>query len=74
MIGIDDEARPRGSVRFVVQADGKTIHAATLTGSDKATPIALNVAGVKKLTLLTDFADGANTGDHADWADARVVK
>ena len=74
VIGIDDEARPRGSVRFVVQADGKTIHAATLTGSDKATPIALNVAGVKKLTLLTDFADGANTGDHADWADARVVK
>jgi hypothetical protein len=74
VIGIDDEARPRGSVRFVVQADGKTIHAVTLTGNDKATPIALNVAGVKTLTLLADFADGANVGDHADWADARVVK
>ena len=74
VIGIDDEARPRGSVRFIVQADGKTIHSTTLTGRDKAVPLALDVAGVKRLTLLADFAEDANVGDHADWADARVMK
>jgi hypothetical protein len=74
VIGIDDAARPRGSVTFIVRGDGKVLHQSTLTGRDKATPIALDIAGAKKLTLITDFASDAHVGDHANWADARVMK
>jgi hypothetical protein len=74
VIGIDDGARPRGSVTFIVRGDGKTLHQSTLTGRDKATHLALDIAGVRKLTLITNFADDAHVGDHANWADARVMK
>ena len=74
VIGIDDEARPRGSVTFIVRADGNELLAQTLTGRDAAEHISLEVAGVKRLVLITDFADDAHVGDHADWADARLVK
>ena len=74
VIGIDDEARPRGSVEFIALADGKKILSKTLTGRDKAVPIALDIAGVKRLALITDFAALASVGDHADWADARIMK
>lgn len=74
VIGIDDKARPQGSVEFVVKTDGKQIYSRTLTGRDKSVSIALDIDGAKRLTLIADYADEANTGDHADWADARVMK
>ncbi len=74
VVGIDDEARPRGSVQFIVEADGKQIYSQKLTGDNKSAPVLLDIAGVKKLTLTADFAEDASVGDHADWADARVMK
>jgi len=74
VIGIDDEARPQGSVEFIALADGKKILSKTLTGRDKAVPILLDIHDVKRLTLITDFAALASVGDHADWADARIMK
>ena len=74
VIGIDDEARPGGSVRFIVEADGKQVFAADVTGRDKAVPVAVDIENVKKLTLTADFSSLASVGDHADWADARVMK
>jgi hypothetical protein len=74
VVGIDDEARPRGSVRFVVRADGKEIHSVKRTGTDKAVRLVLDVSDVKELTLVADFAEDASVGDHADWADARLMK
>jgi len=72
--GIDDEARPQGSVQFVVEIDGKTACSVHLTGRDKAAPVTVDVSGAKTLTLIADFAEEASVGDHADWADARVMK
>ncbi len=74
VVGIDDEARPRGSVKFIVRVDGKELLAKVLGGRDKALPIVFDVAGGKRLTLIADFAEDAHVGDHADWADARLVK
>lgn len=72
--GIDDAARPRGSVDFIVEADGKPVFSKRLTGRDKAVALAIDIEGVRKLCLVTDFAEDASVGDHADWADARVMK
>lgn len=74
VIGIDDKARPRGSVQFVVLIDGKQIFSQTLTGRDRAVHIALDISGANQLTLIAGFADDASVGDHADWADARVMR
>jgi NPCBM/NEW2 domain-containing protein len=74
VIGIDDEARPRGSVEFIIKADGKKLFSRKLTGSDKAVTIDVDVTGAKRLALITDFAEDASVGDHADWADARLIK
>ncbi|MFW6158554.1 MAG: NPCBM/NEW2 domain-containing protein [Planctomycetota bacterium] len=74
VIGIDDEARPHGSVEFVVKADGRRLFAKVLTGRDRAAPVVVDISGARRLTLLTDFAEDASVGDHADWADARVMK
>lgn len=74
VIGIDDAARPNGSVDFIVQGDGKVLLSKRLTGRNAAVTVSLDISGVKKLSLISDFADEINVGDHADWADARVMK
>ncbi|MFO7900943.1 MAG: NPCBM/NEW2 domain-containing protein [Planctomycetota bacterium] len=74
VVGIDDEARPHGSVEFVVKADGRKLFAKVLTGRDKAVSVAVDISGARRLTLVADFAEDASVGDHADWADARVMK
>jgi hypothetical protein len=74
VIGIDDAARPRGAAAFVVKADGRVLYSGVRTGLDAPLPIALPVRGVKRLTLVTDFGPDASDGDHADWADAKLMK
>jgi hypothetical protein len=74
VIGIDDAARPRGSVTFIIEADGKGLFSRTLTGLDRAVSVELDITGVSHLTLTTDFNEDASVGDHANWADARLIK
>lgn len=75
-IGIDDEAAGAGSVVFRVLVDGQERFASPiLRGGD--TPIELtpiDVADAQRLTLIVEFADHGDVQDHADWADARLVK
>ncbi|MFQ5412852.1 MAG: NPCBM/NEW2 domain-containing protein [Phycisphaerae bacterium] len=74
-IGIDDAVRPRGSVVFrVIGDDNVLLDSGPVTGNDKPRPIAVDVAGVTRLTLLVDFGAGLDLADHADWADARLLK
>ena len=44
-----------------------------MTASSGAIPIDLNVAGVQQLSLVVTAANGNTTGNHAVWADARLV-
>ncbi len=74
VVGIDDAARPLGSVQFVVRADGKELFSKVITGNDEAVPLTLDISGAGRLTLIADFADNASVGDHANWADARLMK
>jgi len=71
-VGVDDEAKDRGSVEFKIEADGKLLWASgVLRGGGAAKPVDLDLAGVKMLKLIiTDAGDGSG-GDYADWADAR---
>ena len=72
--GVDDEVNknPASSVEFLVIGDGKELwKSGILRAGDAAKDCAVNVSGVKALTLKVSEADDGNSFDHADWADAK---
>ncbi len=74
-IGVDDEVGNNGSVTFQVWGDGiKLYDSGIMTGSSATKSVNLNITGVNSLKLVvTNGGDNINY-DHADWADARVIK
>lgn len=74
-IGIDDAARPSGSVLFRVLGDAKSLfESEVLTGGDPPKDVRVEVKGIKKLTLIADYGDELDLSDHADWGGARLIK
>lgn len=74
-IGIDDAMAKRGSVVFRVLGDGRELFKSEiLRGGAKPVDISVDISGVKLLELSTDAADGLDLGDHANWADLRMIR
>ncbi len=72
-VGIDDEMRSNGSVRFEVWGDGERLfQSEALTGNSAPLPIEVDVSGVSELRLVAN-EDGSNGSDHADWAQVNVA-
>lgn len=76
IIGIDDETQGRGDAIYRVFAtiDGQKeqlIYEKAVTGGQAET-IDLSVNNVTTLRLVTD-ANGSNSSDHTNWANARVL-
>lgn len=71
--GIDDETAGGGSVTFEVWLDGvRVVASGVVRGGSVPLSGVLDVSGRQELRLVvTDGGDGT-TGDHADWADARL--
>jgi alpha-galactosidase len=72
-VGVDAEVTSReASIEFFVLNGGKTLwHSGVMRAGEPAKSFALDLRGVKTLTLkVGDAGDGVNF-DHADWADAR---
>lgn len=75
IVGIDDSARGKGSVTFVVSVDGKELLRESFDSSRKPLPISISLAGAKTLRLLVDYGkDQLDFADHADWANARLTR
>ena len=75
VIGLDDAAGAAAGVTFRVAADGKEIYTRDMARRDSPETLLLPVTGVKRLKLEVDYGpDGLDLGDHADWADARVIQ
>ncbi len=74
-IGIDDAVRPAGNAVFRVIGDGEPLFdSGEVTGRDKASLIRVPVTGVRLLTLIVEYGQGFDLSDHANWADARLIK
>lgn len=70
--GIDDEVGSNvGDAVFQVVADGKIIYEENLLTGDSDI-VDLSVSGVRQLKLITT-QNGADSNDHTDWADAKVL-
>ena len=59
---------------FSVLADGKKLFEKRLRGGEDPARISLPVSGVRSLELRVDAGEGFDLGDHADWADAILVR
>lgn len=74
-IGVDDEAKGKGDVVFVVHGDGKELfRSRNITGESDPVSVRLPVEGVKELKLTVDFGKDLDTMDRAAWADAVLVR
>ncbi|HSW47223.1 MAG TPA: NPCBM/NEW2 domain-containing protein [Phycisphaerae bacterium] len=75
VVGIDDGARPRGSVVFRVTADGKEVfNSGPVIGQDQPRPILVDIHQARKLKLIVDYGEDLDVGDHANWCDARLIR
>jgi hypothetical protein len=74
VVGIDDSARPQGNVRLVIHGDDRVLFEAIVTGADPPGPVELDMTGVRRLTILADFGDDFDVGDHLDLCEARLLK
>jgi hypothetical protein len=75
VLGVDDETQGRGSVEFVVLVDGQgRFRSPVLTGQSAPLPVAVDVAGARELKLVVDYATNGDVLDHADWADAMLIR
>lgn len=74
MVGVDDEAKSRGSVVFEVYTDGKLKYKSpVMHGGDTPRLADISLKGAKMLILrVTDANDGIDF-DHADWAGAMII-
>lgn len=75
MVGIDDSVITGGSVVFRVFGDDKPLfESPVLRGGDPPVPVEVSLKGVLMLRLEVDYADDGDAGDHANWADARLLR
>lgn len=75
-VGIDDETEGDGSVVFRVLVDGRErLATPVVRGADGPITLEpLDLTGAQTLELLVEHADYGDVQDHADWADARLVR
>jgi hypothetical protein len=74
-IGIDEAAGEYGNVLFRVTADGtERFTSKPVSGNDEARSISVDIKGIKELQLIVDFGKDLDIGDHANWANARLIK
>ncbi len=74
-IGIDDFTRPAGHVIFQVIGDNRELfNSGPITGRDDPRDLLVDLAGVRVIRLVVQQAEQLDIGDHADWANARLIK
>lgn len=76
---IDDQTAGRGSAVFRVYIDDGSgewqlrYESPIVRGGAPPSPISVDLSGVKRLSLLVDFADHGDEQAHADWLNARLL-
>jgi hypothetical protein len=75
LIGIDDETRKKGNAVFRVYLDRKmALEVLGVRGGEKPRLVELDLGDAASITLEVDSGEEMDVGDHADWAEARIVK
>ncbi len=72
--GIDDAVRPSGKARLVVRGDDKVLLDVAIAGTEAPRNVDLDLRGVRRLTIVVDFADNLSSGDYLLLCNARLSK
>lgn len=73
LAGIDPQAGGGGHVRLTVTADDRQLVAQDVAAGEPAQTLDLDVAGARRLTVLVDFGERLDAGDHLILGQARVT-
>jgi hypothetical protein len=74
LAGIDAAANAAGNARLTIYGDDRSLFEAEISGNQPAKSIELDVAGVRRLKIVVDFAENLDLGDWINLCDARLVK
>jgi hypothetical protein len=75
LVGLDDRAGPLGSVVFRVYLDKEEKYTSPpMSARDAPRALDLDVGTAKTLVLIADFGERGEVRDHADWAEARLIR
>jgi hypothetical protein len=74
LAGIEPETRASGNILLIVLGDDRPLLEAEISGQDAPRAIELDVAGVRRLTIVVDYGDNLDTGDWLNLCNARLVK
>ena len=75
LIGLDDRAGPLGNVVFKVRVDDKIRYESPpMASGETARVVDVDITGAKFLILMTEFGERGDVQDHADWAEARIIR
>jgi hypothetical protein len=74
--GIDDTIAAAGSFNLVILGDGKELHREKYMPERprEALPLMFDVAGVRRITISLEPADGQDIGDQLDLCEARFTR
>jgi hypothetical protein len=73
-LGIDSSLQGIGDCQFRVLGDEVELFSRRIKGTDEPYELSLDVRGVKELVLAAESGEGLNLADHANWADARLLR
>jgi hypothetical protein len=74
-VGIDSRVRSGGHVQLVITGDGRRLFDGIITGKDpEPLELDLDVAGVRRLSILVDYGDELDIADHLNLCNARITK
>jgi hypothetical protein len=74
LVGIDPAMGENGNVELVVSGNGKELLRKTLTGKGEAVELKIDLQGINRLTILVDFGEQLDIGDHLLLCNARLTK
>jgi hypothetical protein len=74
LAGIDARAGERGSVQLELVGDQHTLLRAKITGEDEPLPVQVDISGVRRLTIVVDFADDLAIADQLNLCNLRITK
>ncbi len=72
--GIDVSHRAVGTVQLTIRGDDRQLWSGEITGSSDPAVIDVSLEGVRRLTILVDYGDNADDGDHLILCDPKLIK
>ena len=74
IVGIDEQAGPRGAARIQVEVDGKAHGLKLIKAGEPPVVFRVDLRGGKTLGLVADFGPLGDVQSHVIWADARIIR